>query len=111
MGTHAVEVAAIARRGEQKGLAKRMAEGYPWIYAQVVYGVQREYARKISDILSRRTRLAQVDVLAAYDAVPRIAEVMEEELGWSKEQTEREVHDANVFLKSCGLDFVKKQRL
>lgn len=110
-GTHAIEVACIARRGEGDGFAKRLAEGYPWIMAQVVYGVRREYARTVADVLSRRTRLAQVDVLAAYDAVSRIVDVMAAELNWSNARVQTEVHETFLFLKSCGLDFVKNNRL
>lgn len=110
-GTHAIEVACIARREEKKGYADRLAVGYPWIMAQVVYGIRREYARTVSDVLSRRTRLAQVDVLAAYDAVPKIVDVMADELNWGHERVQQEVHNANDFLKSCGLEWVKKQRL
>jgi len=108
-GTHAIEVAIIARRGEDRGFAQRLADGYPWIMAQVVYGIRREYARTVSDVLSRRTRLAQVDVLAAYDAVPKIVDVMAEELDWTQERIQSEVKDAQVFLESCGLEFCKKQ--
>jgi glycerol-3-phosphate dehydrogenase len=110
-GTHAVEVACIARRGVQDGYAERLAVGYPWIMAQVVYGVRREYARTVADVLSRRTRLAQVDVLAAYDVVPRVVDVMAKELGWSQERIQAEVANANIFLESCGLNFCRKQRL
>jgi len=110
-GTHAIEVACIARRGEAKGFAKRLAEGYPWIMAQVVYGVRREYARSVPDILSRRTRLGQVDVLAAFDAIPAIVDVMAEELNWSQERINFEVSNAGVFLESCGLEFCRKQRV
>jgi len=109
-GTHAIEVACIARRGEEQGFAERLAVGYPWIMAQVVYGVRREYARTVADVLSRRTRLAQVDVLAAYDVVPRIVEVMAGELGWNEDRVQAEVHGATIFLQSCGLDFCRKQR-
>jgi len=110
-GTHAIEVACIARRGESKGFAKRLSEGYPWIMAQVVYGCRREYARSVPDVLSRRTRLAQVDVLAAYDAVPAIVDVMAEELNWSQDRIQAEVTNASLFLESCGLEFCRKQRM
>lgn len=110
-GTHAIEVAVIARKGEKEGLADRIASDHPWIFAQVVYGARREYARSVTDILSRRTRLAQVDVLAAYDAISRITDLMAQELQWSAQRMSEEVIDANNFLKSCGLDFVKRERL
>jgi glycerol-3-phosphate dehydrogenase len=110
-GTHAIEVACIARRGERMGFAQRLAEGYPWIMAQVVYGARREYACTIPDVLSRRTRLAQIDVLAAYDAIPRIADVMADELQWNQERILREIKEAERFLESCGLDFCRKRHM
>jgi len=110
-GTHAVEVAVLARKYEHEGLAEPIAFGYPWIMAQVVYGVRREYACSVTDVLSQRTRLAQVDVLAAYDAVPRITEKMAEELDWSSQRVQDEVQNANLFLQSCGLQFVRRERL
>merc|ERR1711920_332289 len=109
-GTHAVEVATIARKGAAHGHATRLAGGFPWIMAQVIYAVRREYARKVSDILSRRTRLAQVDVLAAADCVSKIVDVMAEELDWTKERVEVEVKDAYTFLETCGLSYCQRKR-
>jgi len=109
-GTHALEVAIIARKGEKRGFADRLAEGYPWIMAQVVYGCRREYARSAPDVLSRRTRLCQVDVLAALDALPGIVDVMGEELNWSQERILSEVKNGTAFLESCGLEFCRKHR-
>eukprot|EP00928_Gymnodinium_smaydae_P027780 TRINITY_DN21370_c0_g3_i1.p1 TRINITY_DN21370_c0_g3~~TRINITY_DN21370_c0_g3_i1.p1 ORF type:complete len:1047 (-),score=161.39 TRINITY_DN21370_c0_g3_i1:115-2847(-) len=110
-GTHAIEVACIARRGEKMGFAARLADGYPWIMAQVIYAVRREYARSVPDVISRRTRLAQVDVLAAYDALPKIVDCMAEELEWDEERVQAEVANAVSFLESCGLSFCQKQRV
>lgn len=109
-GTHAVEVASIARKGARHGHATRLAGGYPWIMAQVIYAVRREYARRVSDILSRRTRLAQVDVLAAADCVAKIVDVMAEELDWTIERVEVEVKDAYAFLETCGLSYCQRNR-
>jgi len=110
-GTRAVQVACIARRGAKQGLAARLAYGYPWIMAQVVYAVRHEYARSIPDILSRRTRLAQVDVLAASDAVAKIVDVMAQELNWSQQRIDWEVKHANEFLNTCGLKFIQEQKM
>jgi len=110
-GTHAKDVAAIGRGGAAEGLGDRISRGYPWIMAQVSYACRSEYAVSVPDVLSRRTRLAQVDVLAAYDAVPRVAEVMARELSWSTARVREEVRQANEFLKSCGLEHCRKHRL
>ena len=44
----------------------------------------KEYACTIIDVLARRTRLAFLDVQAAEEAIPRIAEIMAKELNWNK---------------------------
>ena len=52
---------------------------------QVKYAV-REYACRAIDVLARRTRLAFTNVHAAKEALPRIVEIMGQELDWSEER-------------------------
>ncbi len=44
----------------------------------------REYARRAVDVLARRTRLAFLNVPAAEEALPRVIQIMAQELKWSK---------------------------
>ena len=60
-----------------------LAANYPYIEAEVRFAC-KEYACTIEDILSRRTRLAFLNSEAAMEALPRVADIMAEELGWSK---------------------------
>ena len=64
-------------------VGKRLVDEFPYIEAEVKYAV-REYACTIIDVLARRTRLAFLDVQAAEEAIPRIAEIMAKELNWNK---------------------------
>lgn len=70
---------------------------------QVRYAV-KEYACTAVDVLARRTRLAFLNVQAAYDAAPRIVEIMAEELNWSKERQQviiqifNEIYTARDFI-------------
>ena len=52
---------------------------------QIRYSV-REYACKVVDVLARRTRLAFLNVQAAEEAMPRIIEIMAEELNWTSDR-------------------------
>ena len=52
---------------------------------QVIYAV-REYARRAVDILARRTRMAFLNVHTAEEVLPRIIEIMSQELKWSKQK-------------------------
>jgi len=101
-GSRAAEVCEIAK--EDKPLRKRISGQYPWIMAQVTYACRAEHARHASDILSRRTRLAQVDVLAAHLATPKVVECMAKELGWDEKRKEAETERTREFLNSCGLE-------
>ena len=50
---------------------------------QIVFAC-REYARRAVDVIARRTRLAFLNVPATEEALPRIVEIMAQELKWSK---------------------------
>lgn len=63
----------------------RLHEEFPYIEAEVKYAV-KEYARSAVDILARRTRMSFLNVLAADEALPRIVEIMGDELNWSKQK-------------------------
>ncbi|MPZ20592.1 MAG: FAD-dependent oxidoreductase [Luteitalea sp.] len=62
-------------------LRARLAPDYPDIAAQVVFAVREEQARRLSDVLLRRTRLGfTADQGRA--AAERVADLMARELGW-----------------------------
>ncbi|GMI21262.1 hypothetical protein TeGR_g12629, partial [Tetraparma gracilis] len=78
-----------------------LAPGFPYIEAEVTYAA-REYACTVEDVLSRRTRLAFLNKEAALHAVPRVAELMAEELGWSEEVRKEQEEAATKYLNSYG---------
>ncbi|CAB9521273.1 3-phosphate dehydrogenase, mitochondrial [Seminavis robusta] len=73
--------------------------GYPYIEAEVIYAC-REYACTVEDILSRRTRLAFLNKEAALQAIPKVAELMANELGWTKEVTAQQIEAATKYAES-----------
>jgi len=82
----------------------RISEMYPFIEAEITYAIHHEYALTPIDVLARRTRLAFLNVREAYDALPRVVEIMSKELGWSKADRKRYTAETVEFLKSMGLD-------
>ena len=46
--------------------------------------MKREYAATAVDILARRLRLSFLNVQAAEEALPRVIEIMSQELGWTE---------------------------
>uniref|UniRef100_A0A8C4V4P3 Glycerol-3-phosphate dehydrogenase n=2 Tax=Falco TaxID=8952 RepID=A0A8C4V4P3_FALTI len=98
-GDKAFEVAKIAQVTGKRWpiVGKRLVSEFPYIEAEVVYGV-KEYARTAVDMISRRTRLAFLNVQAAEEALPRIVDIMGKELHWSEQKKEEELEAAKKFL-------------
>jgi glycerol-3-phosphate dehydrogenase len=68
-------------------LAEPLVRGLPYLRAEAVFACRHEMAQTVSDILYRRTRAAILDMQAALEAAPAVAELMAHELGWdAKEQ-------------------------
>ncbi|KAF6024692.1 hypothetical protein EB796_017014 [Bugula neritina] len=90
-------------------VGRRLHPDFPYIEAEVVYAVRKEYARRALDIVARRTRLAFLNVAAAEQAVPKIVEIMGRELGWSKQKCKEEHEYCLQFLdKEMGLHLKDK---
>ncbi|KAL3809231.1 hypothetical protein ACHAXA_005279 [Cyclostephanos tholiformis] len=79
----------------------KLVSNYPYIEEEVRYAC-REYACTIEDILSRRTRLAFLNSEAALEALPRVADIMAEELGWSRKVKRVQIEAARAYLESYG---------
>lgn len=80
-------------------IGKRLHPEFPYIDAEIRYGV-REYACTAIDMIARRLRLAFLNVQAAQEALPQVCDIMAEELGWSKDEKERQMKMATEFLNN-----------
>ncbi|KAI0712377.1 DAO-domain-containing protein [Earliella scabrosa] len=81
----------------------RLSPGYPFIEAEVRYAVRHEYAQTAIDVIARRCRLSFLNAQAALDALPRVIEIMTEELHWPASRAKAETAAATEFLGSMGL--------
>ncbi|KAG0324669.1 mitochondrial glycerol-3-phosphate dehydrogenase [Podila humilis] len=104
-GDRAWAVASLAHSTGKRWpvFGRRISNQYPYIEAEVRYAVQREYACTAVDVLARRIRLAFLNVHAALDALPRVVEIMAEELHWDAARQTQETEDAKQFLTTMGL--------
>lgn len=87
-GARAVEVATLAQ--ENPIWSERLAAGFPFLKAEVVYAVRREMAGSLRDVLARRIRLEILDWQATIEVAPTTAQIMGPELGWAEQQVEQE---------------------
>jgi glycerol-3-phosphate dehydrogenase len=74
-GTEAQAVQALP------GAGVALAPGLALDEAMVRFAVRHEYARSVEDMLARRSRLLFLDAQLAAQVAPRVAAIMQEELG------------------------------
>ena len=100
-GDRAFSVLKMASRTGQRWpvIGKRLHPEFPYIEAEVRYAV-REYACTAVDVISRRLRLSFLNVQATEEALPRIIDIMAEELNWSKSEKANQMEEALNFLKT-----------
>jgi len=81
----------------------RLNSQYPFIEAEVRYAVRHEYAQTAVDVIARRCRLSFLNAQAALATLPRVVEIMAEDLNWNNSRQRAEVKRATKFLASMGL--------
>jgi glycerol-3-phosphate dehydrogenase len=79
-GTLAEEVLEPTRT--DPALARPLADGYPYLGAEVAYAVTHEGALHISDVLTRRIRLSLEASDRGASTVGAVSEIMGDLLGW-----------------------------
>jgi len=90
-GTRGSDVARLM--AADQSAASRLLTDRPERMAQVDFAVTRELARRLSDVMVRRTQLYFRDPDQGLGAVPAIAARMARLLGWSEERTGTEIAD------------------
>lgn len=99
-GTRALQIGLLAQTHPE--FAERLSKKYPFIDAEVIFGVEQEFAQTAVDILARRTRIAYLDAEAAEEVLPRVIDLMAPRLGWSRTRKAEEVAAAKAFLKTMA---------
>ncbi|KAL2419773.1 Glycerol-3-phosphate dehydrogenase, mitochondrial [Exophiala dermatitidis] len=104
-GDRAWTVAALSSPTGQRFPVRgqRISQLYPYIDGEVRYAVRHEFAQSAADVLARRTRLAFLNAQAALEAMPRVIDLMAEELKWDKKRQDLEWKETVNFLASMGL--------
>lgn len=97
-GSRAHKVARLTQ--ENVTWAQRLVDKFPFIQAEVIYQVREEMACTLRDVLARRMRLEIMDWEAAQEAVPVVANLMAQELGWTQEQKQQQTDDYLRLLQS-----------
>jgi glycerol-3-phosphate dehydrogenase len=81
-GTLATEVLDLIR--DDPGLARPLAEGHPYLRAEVAYAVTHENALHVEDVLMRRMRLFIESADSGTGAAADVSSIMGRLLGWNR---------------------------
>jgi len=101
-GGRAWEVCSVMEQSpKHHQLHQRLVQDFPYLEAEVIYAC-REYACNVEDVLSRRTRLAYLNREAALQALPRVAQLMSQELKWTESVEQHQIHAARAYVESYG---------
>ncbi|RSL81297.1 hypothetical protein CEP52_017232 [Fusarium oligoseptatum] len=84
-------------------LNTRLVAGLPFIEAEITHGVRSEAACTAADVIARRTRLSFLDASKALQVLPRVIDIMADELHWTAARKEQELAESIRFLDSMGL--------
>jgi len=97
-GDRAWAVAALCRPTDRRFPARgeRISQLYPFVDGEVRYAVKHEYAQTAVDVLARRTRLAFLSAQAALEALPRVIDIMAQELNWDKRRQDLEWKESKL---------------
>ena len=88
-GSLAEEVLGLTRA--DPGLARPLAEGHPYLRAEVAYAVTHEDALHVEDVLMRRTRLYIESADSGTGAAADVSVIMGRQLGWSRRRRAAEM--------------------
>jgi glycerol-3-phosphate dehydrogenase len=88
-GSVAGEVLDLIRA--DKSLGQPLADGYPYLRAEVAYAVTHEGALHVADVLARRVRLLIESPDAGASAAPEVAAIMAPLLGWHRRRRTEEI--------------------
>jgi glycerol-3-phosphate dehydrogenase len=88
-GSVAIEVLDLIRA--DKSLGQPLADGHPYLRAEVAYAVTHEGALHVADVLARRVRLLIESPDAGASAAPEVAAIMAPLLGWHRRRRTEEI--------------------
>jgi glycerol-3-phosphate dehydrogenase len=100
-GTDRKNIEETAKSGAKVG--ERLHPRLPYLVAEAKWAIDREMARTVEDILSRRTRALLLDSKAAVEAAPLVARLLAEKLSRDAEWEAKQVQQFSELAKHYSL--------
>lgn len=89
---------------QNPALKELLSNNYPYIKAEVIYGVQHEMVVMPRDFLARRIRLEITDWKETLNCLPVVAELMSGPLGWNEAEKQLQINRYSAELKKYMSD-------
>jgi glycerol-3-phosphate dehydrogenase len=83
-----------------RSLARPLADGHPYLRAEVAHAVTHEGALHVEDVLARRIRLLIESPDAGVGAAPEVAAIMAPLLGWNRRRRAAEIRSFETFAEA-----------
>jgi len=80
---------------ENPDYSKKLDDELPYVEGQVIWALRHEMARKLEDVLARRTRALFLNAKASVRMAPKVAGIMARELNKDSEWIEQEIKNYN----------------
>ncbi len=93
LGIYGKDAEAIRELMKESSGSDLIINGHPYTKAEVRWAVRNEMARTVEDVVARRLRLLFLDVEAAVEAAPVVAEIIAEELGYDEKRIKGQLHE------------------
>ena len=89
---------------ENPSLNEQIHPKLPYQKKEVIFAVRYEMARKLEDVLCRRTRSILLDAQATVEACATVAKLMAKELGHGQEWIDKEIEEFKTLAKPYSPD-------
>ncbi|SBS83102.1 FAD-dependent glycerol-3-phosphate dehydrogenase, putative [Plasmodium ovale curtisi] len=94
----------VCELAKELNLFTKLDPTKPYIEAEIIYASRHEFANTISDVIGRRFRLGFVDSDVSNKVLSRVAQLLKDELGWSRDQTSKNIDEAKAYIRSLSLE-------
>lgn len=106
-GSRTADLLALVK--QHPDLAQPILAGFKDIRAQIVFAVQSELAYTFEDILRRRTTVCMHQNFG-FDALPVVAQVLQQYCGWDEARCDRNIQSYYRFMEAnCIPDYVMQR--
>jgi len=102
-GSKSIELIEYGKKKLGKNWNRKLSDKFDFIEAEVVHHARSEYACRATDVIAYRTNLMLLDRSEAIKAVPRVVDLLGDELGWNSRRRQIETAKCLAYIDKCTI--------